>query len=107
MPYFAQHLRKGVQFYFPSRTYPAIPYCTSFPILEHCVQHLQKSPLGKIPKPQPDSHLDHLVTILSLINGIWSSDGPSYTNGQKETTYVASPLSVLPTGHFHTKHRAN
>ena len=74
------------------------------------MQHLQKSPLGKIPKPQSDSHLDHLVTILSLINGIWSSDGPYTTNGQKETTttYVSSPpFSVLPTGHFHTKHRTS
>ena len=27
---------KGVQFYCPSRTYAAIPYCTIFPFLEHC-----------------------------------------------------------------------
>ena len=28
---------KGVQFYCPSRTYPAIPYCTTFPFLAHYV----------------------------------------------------------------------
>ena len=79
---------------------------------------IQKSPsLGKIPKPppqNPDSHLDHLVMILSLINGIWSSaDDFQSPNGQKETTYVSSlpftSTNVLPTttGHFHTKHRTS
>ena len=28
---------KGVQFYCPSLTYPAIPYCTIFQFLVHCV----------------------------------------------------------------------
>ena len=37
-PCFARHLchAKGVQFYFPSCTYPTIFYCTIFPVLEHC-----------------------------------------------------------------------
>ena len=30
---------KGVQFYCPSRTYPSIPFCTIFPLLEYCVVH--------------------------------------------------------------------
>ena len=35
---------KGVQFYCPSRTYPAIPYCTIFPFLEHCVSEKKCKP---------------------------------------------------------------
>ena len=37
---------KGMQFYFPSRTYPAIPYSTIFPFLAHCecdIEFLEQS----------------------------------------------------------------
>ena len=27
---------KGAQFYYPTRTYPAIPFFTIFPFLKHC-----------------------------------------------------------------------
>ena len=45
--------------------------------------------LIEIPKPTKEqpSYLDHLVTILSLINGIWSAND---STGTSETTYVSS-----------------
>ena len=38
MPHFAWHFIKCMQFYCPSHTYPAIPYCTIFPFLTYFLQ---------------------------------------------------------------------
>ena len=57
---------KGVQFYCPSRTSPAIPYCTIFPFLAHCgMCDPQK---GFIPSATPLLH--NKTTLFKLVLGI-------------------------------------